>query len=251
MLRLRHFIYLVLMLTLAFCRAHGQDIYDCYTGSSEQGGHKLTVNGIQSAQFAQQSYPAATVTVFVHATVTHATIFQDAAGTLPIAGGTFTTTSNGIGFWCAADGHYDVQYSGTGITTPFTISDIHLCFACSGGGGGAVGPGTINQVAKFTATNNVGNSSGGPDDGSHAVPWVNGLSVEQSDLEISCVNGAAGTTANLLVEPDASTNCQTASISSIKVPGVAITGAGTTGSSRVAIAGYANCVFDGTTVVGD
>lgn len=126
---------------LAGARAHAVDIYGCYTGYSEQGGSKVTVNGIQTSQYVRQSYPLSTVDVYQHGTSTHATIFSDAAGTIPLAN-PFTSSSRGVAFWCAADGRYDVRYSGggttNGIPSPVTISDINLCFSCTGGGGGSV-----------------------------------------------------------------------------------------------------------------
>lgn len=235
-------------------RAHAADIYDCYNGSSEQGGNRLTVNGIQTNQYAQQSFPAATVDVYLKGTTTHATIWQDAAGTVPLAN-PFSSSGHGVAFFCAADAHYDVRYSGTGISVPFTVSDIHLCFSC-GGGGGSVGPGTPNQVSKFTSATNVGDSSGGPDDGVHVVPWLNGLSIENASLDKSRPNGAACTTTNLLVEYDGSTvggtaSVQTASLGSNKVVGVADQGAGCSGSVRIADHGFHACVFDNQTVIHD
>lgn len=129
----RLFVLAVIFVCASLARA--ADIYDCYNGSSEQGGHKITVNGIESRQFVQQSYPGATVTVYDHSTTTLSTVFQDAGGLQPLAN-PFTASSTGVSFWCAADGHYDVKYSGTGITAPFTVSDIHLAFTTGGGGGG-------------------------------------------------------------------------------------------------------------------
>lgn len=126
----------IVLIVLACASAWAVDTIACYSGSSEQGGNRLTVNGIQTSQFAQQSFPAATVTVYQHGTVTLATPIYADAGASQLLTNPFTSSSNGVAFWCAADGFYDVQYSGTGITAPFTVADIKLSFASGGGGGG-------------------------------------------------------------------------------------------------------------------
>lgn len=126
----------IVLVMLACASAWAADTIACYTGSSEQGGNRLTVNGIQTSQFAQQSYPSASVSVFNHGTVTLASPIYADAGASQLLTNPFTSSSNGVAFWCAADGFYDVQYSGSGITAPFTVADIKLQFAGGGGGGG-------------------------------------------------------------------------------------------------------------------
>src|SRR5438874_11334604 len=109
MLRLPHFALLCLLAALACTRAHAQTaIYDCYNGSSEQGGNRVTVNGIQTNQYVQQSFPGTTTTVYLHNTLTLATIFSDAAGVVPLAN-PFTSSAHSVAFICAADGRYDIK----------------------------------------------------------------------------------------------------------------------------------------------
>lgn len=103
-----------------------------YNGSCEQGGARVQTQGMQSSTKVQQSFPACTVDVFLHGTNTHASLFTNETGTVPLAN-PFTATSTGVAAWYAVAGHYDVQYSGAGITTPFTVSDINL--GGTGGGG--------------------------------------------------------------------------------------------------------------------
>lgn len=139
---------------------HAQDIYARYNGSCQQGGQKVTVNGIQSNLFWQQSYPGCTVTVYSHGSLTLATLFSNGAGTVPLAN-PFTSSSTGVSAWYAADGSYDVQYSGTGIMTPFTLPAVQLCLACTGGGGGGgiSGSGTVPFLPIWTGTSALGNSA--------------------------------------------------------------------------------------------
>src|SRR5882672_11322633 len=115
-------------------------------GWCEQGGHRVVTNGLQSSNKVQQSFPACTITVFNGGTVVPATIFSDAGLTTPLAN-PFTATSTGFWAFYAAPSTYDVQFSGTGITTPFTIAGYNNSGG-GGGGGGSVGPGTVNNLSK-------------------------------------------------------------------------------------------------------
>lgn len=68
------------------------------------------------------SYPGCTVTVYLAGTTTIATIFANNSGTSKA--NPFTSDSNAFWFFYVDDGRYDVKFSGTGISTPFTIGDI-------------------------------------------------------------------------------------------------------------------------------
>lgn len=69
-----------------------------------------------------QTYPNSTVTVYIAGTTTLATIYSDDAGT-PKAN-PFTAGSDASFTFYVDDGIYDIKFSGTGITTPFTIPDV-------------------------------------------------------------------------------------------------------------------------------
>src|SRR5882724_2383433 len=105
-------------------------------GWCEQGGQRAITNGNQSQNKVQGSYPACTVTVFNGGTVVNATIFSD-PGLTQTLGNPFTATSTGFWAFYATPSTYDVQFSGTGITTPFTIAGYNNSRG-SGGGGGSV-----------------------------------------------------------------------------------------------------------------
>lgn len=139
-MRVRLGAVLVAFLLVLACATHAHaagDIYARYNGSCEQGGNKVKTNGIQSSNMWQQSFPACTVTVLIHTTQLPATIYATADGTVPLAN-PFTATSHGVAAFYATNGVYDVQYSGAGIITPFTIPQVELCFNCTGTGGGGV-----------------------------------------------------------------------------------------------------------------
>ena len=107
-------------------------------GYVQQGGQTVTTNGSVSVTTVQQSYPSATVTVFNHGTIVLATIFSDNSST-PLAN-PFTASAQGFWFFYAADGSYDIQFSGGGIPSPFTWADYLLNTSSGGGGGGPTGP---------------------------------------------------------------------------------------------------------------
>lgn len=88
-------------------------------GFVEQGGQTVTTDGRVSSTFVQRSFPSSTVTVFNAGTLVAATIFSDSIGT-PKAN-PFVADSDGEWDFWAASGSYDVQFSGQGITSPFTL----------------------------------------------------------------------------------------------------------------------------------
>lgn len=92
-------------------------------GWGEDGGRTVTTAGLVSSTKVQQSFPSCTVTVFDGGTVNLSTIYADMAGT-PKAN-PFTADVHGRWFFYTdGAGRYDVQFSGGGITTPFTLGDM-------------------------------------------------------------------------------------------------------------------------------
>src|SRR6266850_5840037 len=127
-------IKLGLVMALLCLPASAQRIF----GWCEQGGQRATTNGNQSQNKVMGSYPACTVTVWNGGTQVNATIFSD-SGLTTIQPNPFVATANGFWAFYAAPSTYDVQFSGTGITTPFTIAG----YTNSGGGGGGGGGGSV------------------------------------------------------------------------------------------------------------
>lgn len=68
--------------------------------------------------------PLCTVTVFAAGTTNISTIYNDNVGTPQ--NNPFTADVNALFFFYAANGRYDVQFSGAGIVTPYTLSDFLL-----------------------------------------------------------------------------------------------------------------------------
>lgn len=90
-------------------------------GWLELGDQTATISGIASTNVIQASYPGATVTVNVHGGGL-ATIYSDNNLT-PLAN-PFSPQTNGYWEFYAANGRYDVIFSGGGIASPFTLSDL-------------------------------------------------------------------------------------------------------------------------------
>lgn len=89
--------------------------------------------------------PNATVTVFNSGTMTLSTIFADNGNPPTPKANPFSADANGYWFFYADGGRYDVQFSGGGIVTPYTLGDVLL--------GGAI---TINGQSADTHNFAVG-----------------------------------------------------------------------------------------------
>lgn len=93
-------------------------------GVVENGGQQINTQGLLSTDKALKIYTSATVTVYRTGTTTLATIYSDATGT-PLAN-PFTADSTGFWFFFAANGIYDVKFSGGGLPAPVTRSGLSL-----------------------------------------------------------------------------------------------------------------------------
>lgn len=91
-------------------------------GVASRGGDTIVTRGQDSTTISITSFPSCTVTVYNAGTVTPSTIFSDNVGT-PKAN-PFTANADGDWFFYVANGRYDIQFSGTGISSPFTLGDV-------------------------------------------------------------------------------------------------------------------------------
>ncbi len=93
-------------------------------GFCQLGGQTVTTGGVASTTKVMQSFVATTVSVFNAGTATLSTIYSDNIGT-PLAN-PFTADAS-TGYWrFYAAGRVDIQFSGGGIATPFSIFDVLL-----------------------------------------------------------------------------------------------------------------------------
>ena len=69
--------------------------------------------------------PSATLTVYAKGTNALSLLYAANDAAQPKAN-PFTAGTDGYGFFYAANGRYDIQVSGGGITTPYTLGDVVL-----------------------------------------------------------------------------------------------------------------------------
>lgn len=69
--------------------------------------------------------PNAQVAVYQRKTTQLAQLYSDNDSSMPKAN-PFTAGSDGYAFFYAANGRYDVQFSGGGIVTPYGLGDVVL-----------------------------------------------------------------------------------------------------------------------------
>jgi len=91
-----------------------------YQGYVEDGGFQFSTTNPAKVQ---RSYPNATITVYSAGTTNLVNIYSDATLTTSKSN-PFTADSKAYYYFYTAPGRYDLRFSGTGITTPFTLSDI-------------------------------------------------------------------------------------------------------------------------------
>lgn len=113
-------------------------------GWVEQGGSSVVTNGATSTTIVQASFINATVTVYDAGTSNLSTIYSD-NGVTPKAN-PFTASATGYFFFYAANGRYDVTFSGGSISSPFTLSDFLL------NDSGDVGIQSLNTLTASTQT---------------------------------------------------------------------------------------------------
>lgn len=103
------------------------------SGVASKGGKVVRVS--PSVQYKlMETYPACTVSVYLAGTATLATLYSDEGITLK--SNPFTSNSLDASFsFYVVPGRYDLTFSGTGITSPFTIADFFVAVGTGGGGG--------------------------------------------------------------------------------------------------------------------
>jgi hypothetical protein len=156
---------LLLLLSFFYCSPPTQARARIY-GFCQQGNQTILVLGYRSSTTTpvQGSCPAATVTIFITGTTTPATIFSDNMGTSlsnPFTIGVSPETSS-IGYWFfyADNGNYDVQFSGTGVATPFKLTAIPAVDPGTSGGGSVSSVGLALPSSVFTVSGSPVTTSG-------------------------------------------------------------------------------------------
>lgn len=116
---------LLLSLAAVLCFAgysHAQCVK--YNGVAGQSG-KVVVAGFTSTTNVFKTFPASTVDIYTTGTTTHTSIFSDSSCSVVKANPTTAASDATFSFYAVAQ-RVDLRFSGTGVTTPFTISDVTL-----------------------------------------------------------------------------------------------------------------------------
>jgi hypothetical protein len=135
---------LILALLLSPAALFGQTAK--YLNWCQAGAQAVAVTGIASTTTVQASMPSCTVTVYLHGTLTLATIYSDSINT-PLGNPFTANTDATYAFYAAIASHYDVVTTGTVQTVlgpvgqTVTLSDIVI-----GGGGTGTGCSTGGDV---------------------------------------------------------------------------------------------------------
>jgi hypothetical protein len=178
------------------------------SGWCEDGGQTVTTSGLTSTTKVQRSYPQCTVTVYDVGTTNLATIASDSGGT-PKANPFTASTAGRWDFW-AVQGQYDVQFSGGGISSPFTRGGLWI--TTPGASGDVVGPSsaTDNAAARFDLTtgkliqnsvvviSDVGNISGVGTLNLHTIPSVSASTFVLTGATQTLTNKTFTSTTNIL-----------------------------------------------------
>lgn len=125
---MRKFIFIISLILYCVTLTPAQNIK--ISGIASKGGKNVKTS--PSTQYKlMETYPSATVTVYLSGTLTLASIFSDESGTAKA--NPFTANTDASWSFYAAAGRYDIKFSGTNVPVPFTISDVFII--ASGGGG--------------------------------------------------------------------------------------------------------------------
>lgn len=114
-------IFLLLAILVFFCTsAFARGKYSSYV---QAGGKSVKTSSI-STYLLMETFPSSTVTVYLAGTTTLASIYSNSTGT--VKANPFTADTKAYFEFYADNGFYDVKFSGTGITSPWTISYITI-----------------------------------------------------------------------------------------------------------------------------
>lgn len=116
---------LYMALLLLFACSTSTFAYGKVQGWCQDGGYTVSIAGVINASTNrfQRTFPSCTVTVYLTGTVTVATLYSDDGKPPTAKANPFTAASTGQWSFYAAEGRYDVRFSGGGIASPFTLGD--------------------------------------------------------------------------------------------------------------------------------
>lgn len=130
---MKRILFALLTIVVLFCSsAFGRAKYFNY---AQKGGKDVKTSSTTIYKL-METYPSCTITVYLTGTTTLAFIYSNNNGTIKT--NPFTSDSNAYYEFYADDGVYDIKFSGTGISSPFTKAGI-IIKDFSGGPSGTAG----------------------------------------------------------------------------------------------------------------
>lgn len=117
------FLSISLAILCLFCLSSQSFARAKYSDYVEAGGKNVRTSSLMTYKL-METYPLSTITVYNAGTTTLAAIYSDSSGT--VKANPFTADSKAYYEFYADNGLYDIKYSGAGIVTPWTISNIPI-----------------------------------------------------------------------------------------------------------------------------
>lgn len=235
------------------CQIGGQQTLT--SGLPSTGTQQIGTSNVNQGAGVQASFPSCRVTVYATGTTNKAAIYSNNNPSPSVLSNPFTANTDGsYTFFISQGACYDILISSGSVTMPYsrTLADVCVGTGSDGGGGGGLGPFTVNRLIKAATTSTL-SSATCLDDGVFPTSCSTGLNLVGSALlESKSNNSSTGTTANLLIARDSSGNAINAQpTDQNNIIGVAAFNAGTTGSVTYAVAGNFPLLFENQTGIGD
>jgi len=125
------FLFLFLALSCIFIlRSSKADVVKSKYFNYVEKGARVVKTSPSTQYKLMETYPQATVTVYEAGTLTLASLWVDRDG-LVIKANPFTADTDSFYYFYVDCGKYDIKFSGTGITSPYSYGDIFICSSFS------------------------------------------------------------------------------------------------------------------------
>ena len=136
-----------------------------------KGGQTVTVLTYTSTTKVMASYPGCSATVYITGSspLTKATIYADNLGTALSNPFTTQDSTNGAGYFYVADGIYDVQISGGGLSSPYTFGSVTAGCPFTATGTGAVTRSCSSKLSDIVSVRDFGAIGDGSTDDTVAI----------------------------------------------------------------------------------
>lgn len=207
-----------------------------YNGIAERGG-KTVQTSVSVSYELMETFPSCTITVYLAGTTTIASIYSDNSGT--VKANPFTADSTDAKYFFYADnGNYDIKFSGTGITSPFTKSGVTVIDSASVGSSVSLRTNNISNASQSILNLKNGNNTTIIDGGSGNITIE---SIPITDITYA-FSGDGSTVVNKLLKLSGNLASKTVAGNTSGAVGIGISGS--SGAVVIRTAGRTTCTFD-------